>query len=144
MSELFDADLVSRLSALPEPHVLNYFWMMRREGVPALELLAQLSKVRIKRPASWNPAKIRKQHEAGDGMGPADKQQCFGCTATNRRLYSHHIVEVFHGGSNDVRNKVALCFGCHKTLHPWLTEEPPPSHVNGFESLYDIAKRVFA
>lgn len=141
MSELEDMDIVRRLSALTEDYVLAYFWMMFRKNVDPLELLTQMTRVTITRPASWNPADIRREHERGARTSDPNRR-CFACSNTQCRFYSHHIIEVYHGGSNNPRNQVPLCFVCHKKLHPWLTEEPPPSHVHGFESVGEIAKRA--
>lgn len=141
MSELDDSDIVRRLSALTEDYVLAYFWMMFRKNVDPLELLTQMTRVTIARPAAWNPADIRREHERGARTLDPNRR-CFACSNTQCRLYSHHIIEVYHGGSNNPRNQVPLCFVCHQKLHPWLIEEPPPSHVHGFESVGEIAKRA--
>lgn len=136
-----DPDVVRRLSVLPEERVLDYFWLMVREGAVPIVVLLQLTRVVVKRPATWCPAAIRREHEHDGGACHVERRYCFACQASKVRLYLHHVVEVHHGGSNSPRNKVPLCFLCHQYLHPWLKDEPPPSHVHGFESLYNIAKR---
>jgi hypothetical protein len=136
-----DLDIVKRLSALPEDRALDYFWLMTREGANRLVVLLQLGQVVINRPSDWSPAAIRREHEQDGGKSFLDRRYCFVCQATKARLYFHHIVEVHHGGSNVPRNKVPLCFLCHQYLHPWLTEEPPPRHVHGFESIYEMLAR---
>ncbi len=138
-----DLDITKRLSELPEDRVLDYFWLMSREGASRLELLEQLTHVVIERPASWSPAAIRQEHEQEIRRGECllDRRYCFACQVTQRRLYFHHIVEVHHGGSNAPRNKVPLCFPCHQHLHPWLKDEPLARHIHGFESIYEILQR---
>lgn len=136
-----DAAVVARLSALPEDSVLDYFWLMSRRGAGPLTLLLQLTHVVIARPADWDRAAIRREHERGPGpLGPSlSKQRCFACLGSGN-LYFHHIVEVQNGGSNALRNRAALCFPCHQYLHPWLKEEPGDAHrtVRGFQSLRSI------
>jgi hypothetical protein len=51
------------------------------------------------------------------------------------------VIEVQHGGSNVARNQVALCFPCHKYLHPWLTNASGARRRRDFESLASIADR---
>lgn len=140
-----ETDMIARLQALPENRILDYFWMVYRNGDSVandtLELLSQMGRVHVLRPVSWNPAVIRKEHERG-ARSSYQERKCFACHNTKHRLYSHHVLEVYHGGSNDPRNQVPLCFICHQKLHPWLTVEPEPYRVKGFESLYRIAKRV--
>lgn len=140
-----DFDIVARLSALPEDRVLDYFWLMNRQGAGPLTLLLQLTHVVIDRPVSWDRAAIRREHERGPGpLGTRlSKHRCFAC-AGGGNLYFHHLIEVQNGGSNTLRNRVALCFPCHQYLHPWLTEEPGDARravTRGFESLYTVLAR---
>jgi 5-methylcytosine-specific restriction endonuclease McrA len=49
---------------------------------------------------------------------------CQGCGSKNR-LQTHHILSwaKFPEKRFDPFNGRVLCFDCHKTIHPWLTEE---------------------
>lgn len=139
-----DQAVVTRLSALPEHAVLDFFWLMDRGGADRHALLLMLSAVVIARPSDWDRACIRREHEQRGSLVRLrlDTTQCFACRARGRRLYFHHILEVQHGGSNATRNQVPLCFSCHQFLHPWLTEDPGgTSSVKGFERLRDVMRR---
>ncbi len=142
VSELLAPDLIVRLSALSEESVLAYFWLMlRNDAVDRLELLSQLSQVVIQRPLTWDRRAIRREHEQQGGIPLRADVRCFGCLTTERRRYYHHVVEVQHGGSNNSRNIVPLCFRCHHHLHPWLIELNLPT--DGFEPTRRIMPRAF-
>lgn len=120
-----DPEILARVTALPEASALDFFWLTHRQGADVLPLLLLMSRVVIARPADWDPAAIRREHESGKSWGARlDRSQCFACEERNRRRYLHHLIEVQHGGSNHWRNQVPLCFPCHQYLHPWLTDEP--------------------
>jgi 5-methylcytosine-specific restriction endonuclease McrA len=131
-----DADIITRLSALEEPWILSYFWDVIRRGADHMAALVQLTQVTVQRPAAWAPDAVRSAHQHGP-RGIATRQ-CFGCRA-ERKLYVHHVIEIQHGGSNDPRNRVPLCFSCHQRLHPWLQDEPARHE---FESVREIMPRV--
>lgn len=133
-----------RLEALPEAYALMYFWMMVRKTDDRLAMLQQMAEIVIQRPADWDFAAVRQEHQRGGQpwwSGEVSGRQCF-CCASVRRLYRHHIIEVQHGGSNDGRNQVPLCFACHKRIHPWLTVEPPQTHRFGFETFREVFPRL--
>lgn len=139
-----DPETVARLSALPEPRILDYVWTMNQHPqIDRLSLLLTVGAVVVVRPPEWSCAAIRRAHERGaDGATcTITRRRCFACEASQVRLYFHHIVEVHHGGSNAPRNQVPLCFPCHQYLHPWLTEEVP-ERSSGFEMLSQIAPRL--
>lgn len=140
------AAITARLSELGEDSALNYFWLMMRDGAKSLTVLGWMSQVIIQRPADWNKSEIRRQHELGYGKFDVrvSKTVCYGCQATDKNLYFHHIIEVQNGGSNGVRNTVPLCFACHKILHPWLTVEPKPSRGGGFIQIRHVMGDMFA
>ncbi len=140
------SDIVARLSALPEPWILQYFWLMARHDADRLELLEHLTHVTIQRPAHWNPGVVRREHDAAiSAHGFAGfERMCFACRTGSRRLYVHHVIEVQNGGSNDAKNKVMLCFPCHQYLHPWLETEPAPRMEKGLEPLKSIMPRALA
>jgi hypothetical protein len=139
-----DDAIVPRLSTLPEDVVLEWFWFMaREERVDRLWLLLQLTYVAIKRPADWDPRRIRDEHDQ-QARGPfvvkMEAQRCFSCDGFGP-LFSHHVIEIQHGGSNQLRNKVPLCFPCHQYLHPWL-KEPVGRRSSEFESVREIMVRT--
>jgi hypothetical protein len=136
-----DMDIVRRLSALDESHVLAYFWVIAEKATDRLDVLLHLSHVVIVRPPAWDREAIRRAHEHGGGAG-LDRSMCFACGEMHRPLYFHHVIEVQNGGSNAARNQVPLCFACHQFLHPWLKDEPAPDKVDGLESLGSIINRT--
>ena len=135
--DAIDPEVTARLHALPEDRALDWFWLMLREHVDPLSVLLQMGQVRIQRPAGWDPAAIRRQHEQQGGRTTYALRRCLGCLNSGVRLYSHHIIEVYHGGSNAARNQAPLCFDCHQYLHPWLKDEPAYTSRRGFENLSD-------
>jgi hypothetical protein len=125
---------------LPEAYALEWFWLMARYWPDRLGLLLLMTHVVIERPADWDFAAVRRDHENGITEPPGvriSRELCFACYSGSF-LYLHHIIEVQNGGSNWHRNKVAVCFGCHKYLHPWLTAEPPRRRTGGFQSAAEI------
>jgi len=135
-----DEQIIARLSVMPESHVLAYFWIMVSEHAPRLELLEAFGKVRLERPPTWNYSAVRAEHEAWVSHNVRrDHPNCFACGA-ERPLFWHHVIEVQNGGSNHLRNRVSICFPCHKRLHPWL-QEPADRRAQGFESLREIMAR---
>jgi len=44
---------------------------------------------------------------------------CWACR-NGKSDVRHHIVQVQHGGTNAKKNRVPLCHGCHRVVHPWL------------------------
>lgn len=134
--------IVERLSRLPEEYALAWFWMMQGHGAAPMDLLEVMTQVTTERPVKWDPAVIRLQHDTWVAQfGKHAGETCFGCK-TGRRLYWHHVIELQNGGSNHPRNRVSLCFFCHKQLHPWLTEEPTGDRMGGFESVGNFMRRI--
>ena len=130
--------VVERLSALEEDRVLDYFWLMDRQGADRHELLLQLREVRVQRPSDWNKRKIRHWHEVEKMR--VGRGTCFCCRKSGP-VVDHHLVQIQHGGSNDLRNRVALCFVCHRRVHPWLEDTTP---VTGFVRVRDVLASVAA
>ena len=140
MSEL--DNIQDRLEALPDYQILNWFWLMIRQGADKLATVQILSLVVVSRPADWNRSQVRQQHERGHSrIAKFLNLRCFLCESTQKRLYFHHLLEVQNGGDNNPRNLVPLCFACHKSIHPWLIEEAP-YRTNDFESTARIMPRA--
>lgn len=136
-----DAAIATKAEAL----LLLTFWDMVGSGHQKLELLLAFTRLKVLRPEDWDPEAIRAAHRVNQGAAATiqvDKPHCFSCGARTQ-LYAHHVIEVQHGGSNNIRNQVPLCFDCHQYLHPWLTEEDraPQPRPKGFESLGSIFVR---
>jgi 5-methylcytosine-specific restriction endonuclease McrA len=63
--------------------------------------------------------------------------ECFGCFTRERMTYWHHVVQVQHGGDNDTRNLVSICYDCHRRIHPWLKDGTTAERRHGFVLLGD-------
>lgn len=111
---VIDPELKARLEALPEDRILDFFWLMDRGQTERLVNLCWMTQIIVARPDTWNRRAIRRAHEARQGLAVIDRRSCFACS-TQDPLFYHHILEVQHGGSNQVRNQVALCFTCHRS-----------------------------
>ena len=100
---------------IAEPEALNEFWRAVNEpGADRVALLRAFAEIAIVRPSGWDQAAIRAgAHEHG-----LFAMSCFACSGE----YSdwHHVIQIQFGGSNYVRNRVALCVACHSAVHPWL------------------------
>jgi len=53
------------------------------------------------------------------------RRPCFVCNKPAQ--IRHHIVQLQHGGTNQQKNVIQLCDGCHCEIHPWL--EPRENFV---------------
>ena len=60
-------------------------------------------------PQNWN--EIRRE------VYKKDNWTCQKCGAKNTKLYAHHLIPLFEGGSNELKNLVTLCEECHKDMH---------------------------
>jgi len=49
------------------------------------------------------------------------RDKCFTCG--NNAIENHHIIQLKHGGRNEYKNIVSLCYKCHTTIHPWLKNQ---------------------
>jgi 5-methylcytosine-specific restriction endonuclease McrA len=59
------------------------------------------------------------EHQPKISRAKLSNRTCKACLG--RAQVRHHIVQLQHGGTNDVRNIVPLCRDCHKKIHPWLS-----------------------
>lgn len=109
-----------------QARVLDYFWMMVREGADRIALLKQVSAVAIQRPSDWDRAAARA------ATTPKTRVDlCFACLTGDRRLYWHHIIAIQYGGSTTIQNLVAVCLSCHARIHPWLDVSRPHEERRG-------------
>jgi hypothetical protein len=129
-------EIIERVSELPEEYALMYFWQLTRNDMPPLEALELFTHVKIPRGMDWDYHALRREHQAFQRSGVLHKANCFACEVKTR-LFWHHIIELQHGGSNHYRNRVSLCYACHRRLHPWLADHP-----EGLESVGMILPRV--
>lgn len=122
-----------------EIHLLNVFWSKVAAGEDRLELLGILAQITIERAPDWNQAAIR----AAAAQHALTAECCFGCQTHDRRLYWHHVIQIQNGGSNYLRNRVAICLRCHSTIHPWLPANRPGEQKGGeWWSLADVLRDV--
>jgi hypothetical protein len=100
---------------LTEVQAVNEFWLQtRKEGADKLALLRAFAEIAIVRSIDWKHAEIRAEADRLSVEGLA----CFGCWK-DARIW-HHVIQIQHGGSNYIRNRVPLCDACHGSIHPWL------------------------
>src|SRR5690349_8143722 len=88
-----DQDLIARLEAMPEAAILDYFWLMDRQGADRLLLLLQATEIRVHRQLDWDYSLVRREHERRGRSGTLHKRQCFACAIERVNLYFHHILE---------------------------------------------------
>lgn len=120
---------------MSEHEALDEFYRQIHAGADRLPLLRRFAELAIVRPSTWDYEAIRRASQQHTLTAPT----CFGCLAA-RSLSWHHIIQIQHGGSNYLRNRVALCDECHHDVHPWL--ESAPRRRNEWESLSDVAPRA--
>lgn len=84
-----------------------------------LRLLIEYAKIRIRHSGNtrerYQFAKRKRLIEA------LTTGQCFACL-THQPLNWHHIIQIQHGGSNHLRNRVEVCEECHEKIHPWMQQ----------------------
>jgi hypothetical protein len=101
-----------------EEDALNEFWRAANSDADRIALLRAFAELAIVRPSGWNVVEIRAeahQHHLA-------ASRCFACWIGGRVLSWHHVIQIQFGGSNYVRNRVAICEACHAAVHPWLNE----------------------
>jgi hypothetical protein len=135
-----------------EEQALAYFWLMARDlETDRLDLLRQLSRVRIARPSDWDRKEIRRQVEMlrprwnhFDPRGSRitlDNDQCWACFSREYRCYLHHVITVENGGSSQPWNLVSICHRHHQAVHPWLRDGDTTEKRDGFVLLRDYITR---
>lgn len=103
--------------AISEEEALREFWAASGDhGTDRLALLKAFAEIAIVRLAGWDFLAVRA--EANEHSLRADG--CFACRNDDRSYHWHHVVQIQHGGSNYVRNRVPLCGPCHRSVHPWM------------------------
>jgi len=128
----------------PEEAVLDYFWRASSDlEVDRLELLQQLAGVAIARPADWDYEALR---DVNQWEREKPSTGCFSCRTWSRRLYWHHVIELQHGGSNDRRNLIPICYRCHCVIHPWLPERTDAEEQwrEGWTAIAEVAAKTVA
>jgi 5-methylcytosine-specific restriction endonuclease McrA len=148
-SNTWEEDLGRRLSALSEDRVLDWFWTMARSDCDRRWLLRVVAdRVVIGRKVTWNRRDVRREHRAKCGGEYGDSAAvkltyadgCFSC-GRGDELAPHHIIQIQHGGSNTLRNRVPLCPTCHRTVHPWMTEPKRPARTDRMHRAGDLIVR---
>lgn len=120
------------LLSLTEEEIADGFWREVRVGADRLTLLRSFAEVAIVRPPGWDYLGIRAEAH----IHKLKAQGCFVC-GRNDGIDWHHVVQVQHGGSNYVRNRVPLCGACHRAVHPWMGDEPRRT-VTGWTNTADL------
>lgn len=98
--------------------LLAVFWQHVAFGAHRLTLLRQAVKAEAVSPGPTR----RELREAftRDIQPPGPKDQCFVCE--KRPQHRHHVIQIKHGGTNELFNLVWLCSDCHETVHPWMKD----------------------
>jgi len=131
--------LARETSTLSEKAVIDEFYAeANTPGFDKLEILKRFAELAIERPDDWDYERVRAE---------ADKhslhaKSCFGCGSQSRTLNWHHIIQIQHGGSNYLRNRVAICGPCHSAVHPWLPKET--RSAGSWSSFMDVSPAIFA
>ena len=113
------AALHASIAIQVEAVLLELFWFYVRSDIDRIELLRAYARQPVARGNSWDAAAIREQAIKVTAAEPA-AGGCFGCRTHDRKLYWHHVLQIQHGASNHPRNRVAICYRCHASIHPWL------------------------
>lgn len=92
---------------------LAEFWQRVRDGENRRLLLRLFAERIVTRLQPYSA--IRRARPATTTAGGV----CWVCRL-NRKLVTHHIIQVQHGGRNTKRNKVHICHPCHAEIHPWM------------------------
>mgnify|MGYP001563254859 CR=1 FL=1 len=126
---------------LIEARVLDAFWSSQ-DRVDRVELLQWFARLVIPRPDDWDRVSIRRvaaNHQLS-------ATECFCCRRRDGKRDWHHVIQIQNGGSNYVRNRVALCARCHARVHPWLPAERQDEKTEGLMQFKDpnFHGRVFA
>lgn len=127
---------------ISEDAALQVFWnsVCPVDAAERVAVLRTFAEVAIERPAGWDPKAIRAE---------ADQQQhrrgavCLACRHADRPIDWHHVIQIQHGGSNTVRNRVPLCEICHARVHPWLPAPDPGTRRGGFVKAIALAGSVY-
>jgi len=102
-----------------------------------MNALRRFAEVAIVREAGWDHAAIRATSDRHHLRADA----CFACRSASRSLLWHHVIQIQHGGSNLLRNRVALCAPCHADVHPWLPKVSRGS-ATGWSCFADAAADI--
>jgi len=97
---------------------IRYFWQEVKNGSDKLKLLSKMSEVKVV--PKKQPGSIRNEFvQQGYKLNMRRDEYCFVCQTVSTAR--HHIILIKNGGRNQAGNIVALCYQCHKHLHPWIT-----------------------
>jgi hypothetical protein len=122
---------------LTEEKALREFWAAA--GDPAIDRLNMLrifAEIALVRPAEWDYAGVRDGAGTNPNVTLSAPNGCFSCGSRRQPLNWHHVIQVQYGGSNGLRNRVAICEPCHAAIHPWV--KPVSRSVPGWFCLADV------
>lgn len=118
-----------------EHAALDRFYLEAAEDRPGA--LRRFAEIAIERDANWNREEVRATSQQHNLRAHA----CFACRAGGRPIAWHHVIQIQHGGSNLLRNRVALCEPCHADVHPWLPKVARPA-VGQWSSFGEHAEEI--
>lgn len=122
-----------------EAMLLARFWGEVERGGDRIALLQRFAQAVVVRGPDWSQSRVR---EALAGFTLA-AEACFCCRSRERVLYTHHVIQVQHGGGNHTANLVSLCRECHRRVHPWIDEGDTLERRRGFHALRDYLPRAW-
>jgi 5-methylcytosine-specific restriction endonuclease McrA len=94
--------------------------VLEQRDALASERIAFLQKwAALKRRASKDYSTRRQAFQRGNPRGRTLRGVCWACSA-NTDVFTHHIVQLQNGGTNNPMNLVRVCGGCHSAVHPWM------------------------
>lgn len=85
-----------------------------------LQMLLELSEIKLPFRRQDHPEFYRRKFERGKFIIHPFRiwRNCFLCGL--RATIRHHIIPLCNGGTNNAKNLISLCRGCHSKIHPWL------------------------
>lgn len=110
---------------IAEVAALDQFY--REAETDRIGALKRFAEIAIARPAEWDFAAVRADADRTLSPRHSMGRDCYACRKTVHELAGHHVIQIQHGGSNHVRNRVRICTECHAKIHPWL---PKPAQAD--------------
>lgn len=124
-------------SPLDEQAIIDVFYAEASTG-DRIGALKRFAEIAIERPADWDYEAVRL--DAPRQYARLHAETCYGCGNHDHVLNWHHIIQIQHGGSNYIRNFVAICGACHSAVHPWLPKQTRSS--SSWASFADMAPAI--
>lgn len=87
-----------------------------------LAFLKRWAATRRKRKDPRSHEELRAAFRRGNPRGRSLLGKCW-CCWLEADVFTHHILQLQHGGTNNRLNFVRICGRCHAEVHPWLKKE---------------------